>query len=281
MRLFRRIFKSNKGLSLLELVVAIAFLAIVITPVMNSFITAGKINAKSRKLMCANDCAQALMEGIADKSFYELCLAYDKYGSESVSASYAMSGLNDNAYNMPTCSANTGDTNVVFKSPFNVTGATVSCNDNYKLKYYDGTNWVEIMTQPSVSDNGFVQTINEGFRKDCKAAMSTFGTGTELEKHLGIWVNSTDVSEMKLMMISYCGIEWDGYYFDAVLTFIPEGREPQVGKEPDKWYSYYVQIDIYDLKKTPSGFVRTLGLDETGADTIAPLLSLNTGIKNN
>ena len=107
MKLFQKIFKSNKGLSLLELVVAIAFLAIVITPVMNSFITAGRINAKSRKLMCANDCAQALMEGIADKSFYELCLAYDKYGSESVSASYAMSGLDNNTFNIPTCSTNT------------------------------------------------------------------------------------------------------------------------------------------------------------------------------
>ncbi len=279
MRLFQKVFKSNKGLSLLELVVAIAFLAIVITPVMNSFITAGKINAKSRKLMCANDCAQALMEGIADKSFYELCLAYDKYGSESVSASYAMSGLNDNAFNIPVCSANTVDTNVVFKSPFNVTVATVSCNDNYKLKYYNGSSWVEVMTQSAISDNGFVQTINQGFRKDCKAKM--LGLNPTLEKHLGIWANSTDVADMKLMMICYGGIEWDGYYFDAVLTFIPEGREPAIGAEADKWYSYYVQIDLYELIKTSTGFVRTLGIDSMGADTIAPLLSLNTGIKNN
>ncbi len=279
MRLFQKVFKSNKGLSLLELVVAIAFLAIVITPVMNSFITAGKINAKSRKLMCANDCAQALMEGIADKSFYELCLAYDKYGSESVSASYAMSGLNDNAFNIPVCSANTVDTNVVYKATFTNTNATVSVNNNYSVSLTAGGSTTTYKTNDSVSDNGFVEAINLGFRTDCKTILGDLNSS--LEKHLCIWANSTDVADMQAMMITYGGIEWDGYYFDAVLTFIPEGREPAIGAEADKWYSYYVQIDLYELKKTASGFERTLGIDATGADTVAPLLSLNTGIKNN
>ena len=68
-----------------------------------------------------------------------------------------------------------------------------------------------------------------------------------------------------------------------MITLVPEGKDPTTKATPeeDLWYSYYVQIDLYELKKTGSGFIRTFGIDETGADTIAPILSLNTGIKNN
>ncbi len=281
MRLFQKIFKSNKGLSLLELIVAIAFLAIVITPVMNSFITAGKINAKSRKLMCANDCAQSIMEGIADKSFFELASAYSKYGSESVSASFAMSGLNDNAYNVQTCSTNTVDTNVVYKSGFTNTAASISVNNNYEISITQGGgSIITKKTATSISENGFVESVNAGFRKDCLAMLGT--TNSSLEKHICIWANSDVATDMDAMMITYGGIEWDGYYFDAVVTFIPEGKEPVAPiTEENLWFSYYVQIDLYEVKKSGTEFTRTLGFDNTGADTIAPVLSLNTGIKNN
>ena len=281
MRLLQKTLKSNKGLSLLELVVAVAFLAIVITPVMNSFITAGKINAKSRKLMCANDCAQAIMEGIADKSFYELSLAYSKYGNESVSASYALSGVNEDAYNIVTCSTNEISTDVVYKTAA-MTSMTASINTatNYSvsIKFADGSDHV-FKTVDSISMNGFVDLFNLGFRNDCKA--KTGGADTALEKHIYFWVNDESPNDMKTMVIGYSGIEWDGYYFDAVITCIPEGHDPaaMLGVE-DVWYSYYVQIDLYDVIRKGDKFTSTFGIGESG-EVISPLLSLNTGIKNN
>ena len=281
MRLLQKTLKSNKGLSLLELVVAVAFLAIVITPVMNSFITAGKINAKSRKLMCANDCAQAIMEGIADKSFYELSLAYSKYGNESVSASYALSGVNEDAYNIVTCSTNEISTAVVYKTAA-MTSMTASINTatNYSvsIKFADGSDHV-FKTVDSISMNGFVDLFNLGFRNDCKA--KTGGADTALEKHIYFWVNDESPNDMKTMVIGYSGIEWDGYYFDAVITCIPEGHDPaaMLGVE-DVWYSYYVQIDLYDVIRKGDKFTSTFGIGESG-EVISPLLSLNTGIKNN
>ncbi len=285
MGIMKKVLKSNKGLSLLELIVAVCFLAIVITPVMNSFITAGKINAKSRKLMCANDCAQAIMEGIADKTFYELSVAFtSEYGSSDVSANRALTGLNDGAYNKKTCSTNTIDTNTVYSGGFTLTTGSLSAFTNYSVDYKPpltpSAAVATYITNDSISNNSsFAYIINEGFRRDCKTKL--LDLNTDLEKHLCVWTNDSNPDDIKYLMLCYSGIEWDGYYFDAVVTFIPEGREPAIGASEDVWFSYYVQIDLYELKKTGSGFVRTLGIDETGADTVSPLLSLNTGIKNN
>lgn len=281
MRLFNKILKSNRGLSLLELIVAVCFLAIVITPIMNSFITSAKVNAKARKLMCANDCAQTIMEGLADKSFYEIKYAIlNEYGVKNVSANYALSCINNDAYNITTCSTNTIDTNVVITGSFTGTDASFSNIKTYSFNYtpYGGSSTSANVCE-SVSTNGFTASVNSIFRSECLAKLGT--TNTDLEKHICLWLNDTDINNAMIGMITYSGIEWDGYYFDAVVTLLPEGRVPAIGADEDTWYSYYVQVDIYELKKTGSGFERTLGFDSTMGDTVSPLLTLNTGIKNN
>ena len=281
MKLLNKLLKSNKGLSLLELVVAVCFLAIVITPVMNSFITAGKINAKSRKLMCANDCAQSIMEGIADKSFYELKLAFlNEYGTNDVSANFALSGLDGGVFNKAVSDGNVDDTNVVISGGFTLTDASLTDITQHSLKFIPtGGAGVSYNTASSISDNSFVQTINSVFRQECKSKLGA--VSTDLNKHLCVWKNSDVIDNLYVMMLCYSGIEWDGYYFDAVVTFIPTARVPGVGADEDLWYSYYVQIDMYDLERSGSEYIRTLGYDETDADTVSPVLSLNTGIKHN
>ncbi len=54
--------KSNKGFTLLELLIAVAILAIIIAPMLRGFVTSHRINAKSRHLMRATTLAQNEME---------------------------------------------------------------------------------------------------------------------------------------------------------------------------------------------------------------------------
>ncbi|WP_066500316.1 type IV pilus modification PilV family protein [Abyssisolibacter fermentans] len=57
-------FKDNRGITLIEIVVTIAILGIVIVPIYTMFLAGLKTNAKSTKLMTATDLAQEYMEDI-------------------------------------------------------------------------------------------------------------------------------------------------------------------------------------------------------------------------
>ena len=54
--------KNNKGFTLLELLIAVAVLAIIIVPMLRGFVTSHRVNAKSRHLMRATTLAQNEME---------------------------------------------------------------------------------------------------------------------------------------------------------------------------------------------------------------------------
>lgn len=60
--------KDNKGFSLIELMVAIIILALVVTPLLHSFMTVMRTNAKSRRLLRTTTVAENVMEGLSGLS---------------------------------------------------------------------------------------------------------------------------------------------------------------------------------------------------------------------
>lgn len=66
----------NAGFSLVELLIAMTILLIVVVPILHSFITAARTNAKSKKIMQATSTAQNIMEELKAYSLKELESTY-------------------------------------------------------------------------------------------------------------------------------------------------------------------------------------------------------------
>ncbi len=65
--------KANEGMTLIELLVAITILAIVVSPFLNSFVTAARQNHKARETLRATTVAENLLEGLEAFSLEEVC----------------------------------------------------------------------------------------------------------------------------------------------------------------------------------------------------------------
>lgn len=77
--------KNNKGFSLLELLVAIAILATVMIPMLHSFVSAARANAKAKKLMEATTAAQNVMEEVKISGPFKFLEDHTNYSKEQAS----------------------------------------------------------------------------------------------------------------------------------------------------------------------------------------------------
>ena len=60
-----RKWKKNKGFTLVELIVAVAILAVIVTPLLGNFVQSAKINQKARQNLNGMNMAQDIMEGMS------------------------------------------------------------------------------------------------------------------------------------------------------------------------------------------------------------------------
>ena len=56
--------KRNRGFTLVEVLVAAAILSLVVTPILSSFVTIARVNAKSRQRLSATTIADGIMESV-------------------------------------------------------------------------------------------------------------------------------------------------------------------------------------------------------------------------
>ena len=56
--------KKNRGFTLVEVMVAAAILSLVVTPILTSFVTIARVNAKSRRKLSATAIANSVMESV-------------------------------------------------------------------------------------------------------------------------------------------------------------------------------------------------------------------------
>ncbi len=72
-----KIIKSEKALTLIELIVSIAILSIIVVPTSNMFLTATKINIMSKDKIIAVNLSQDAVEAARENEVYELNSKYD------------------------------------------------------------------------------------------------------------------------------------------------------------------------------------------------------------
>ena len=82
--------KNNLGFSLIEVLLAVVLLAIVMVPLMQAVLSSMSINAKSRKLMAANDCAQTLIEHFEGMTHDEIKTMLTHSGTNGVSIPFLL-----------------------------------------------------------------------------------------------------------------------------------------------------------------------------------------------
>ena len=77
----RKFKDDNRGITLVELIVSIAILALIVLPFLNAFVTATKTNVKARNMMNATHLATNIMEGIENNSMKTMAYQFN-YPSE-------------------------------------------------------------------------------------------------------------------------------------------------------------------------------------------------------
>ncbi len=242
---------GNKGVSLVELVVAMALFIIVIIPVCASFITSIRVNQKSRRMMAANDMAQSVMEGFSNKTYEGVKKSINNIALADLSGNEALSTVSGNVYNLKDSGLTCGWSNMA-----NVSAGLTSLSQNE-------INWkgTKVDTPLLISENkALAVSMNQAAATDFKSVIEASGNDYRTPMLLG--VTNTDGN---LSFLCYSGLHSEGYYFDAVVQFVPMANTLK-----QKYFSYEAMIYIYEIDKT----------DLSTRLTGDPVLTLMTGIKN-
>lgn len=235
--------KDNRGLSLIELILAIAILAIVITPIFNSFITSARVNLNARKTLAATDVAQDVLEGFADKGFSVIVSSIGRMGNPaSLSGNFALSSVNNNYYNMaenfealPTGPLQASG--LISGSPSSPAIAINTINFNGAV--YNNIDLISGNAVPiagNTMNRADTVSINQVV---AASALQSIAAAPET-KGLLYWMDTDNSSTLAAALV-YTDIEVEGFHFDAVVTFLPMAQT-----ENAKYYPYCVTVSVYD-----------------------------------
>ena len=91
---------NNAGFSLVELLVSMVILAIIVVPLLNSFLTAARTNAKAKRVLEATTAGQNLVERIKAQSVEDFVTGGAASGAASARA-HKRTGYNSAARRAP------------------------------------------------------------------------------------------------------------------------------------------------------------------------------------
>ena len=113
--------QSNKGFSLIEIIVAVAILAIIVLPLLNAFVASSKMNAMSKNKLMAIEIAKNIMEEVKGYNLADIA----RLGDPSITS--------------PTIFGNTGFNELDFDASSNkyITAADKSLKQNPTTGNYD------------------------------------------------------------------------------------------------------------------------------------------------
>lgn len=235
---------NNKGFSLIEIIIGIGMLAVIIVPILHTFIKSAQINRDSRQVMIQTEVAQTIMEGFAGKSYVDVkasVAALATPGSGIVSGNLALSSIDGNLFNN-TDEMFCGDVYnnaIVWGSGDHLHQLLTSVQKNSLV--WRGTTIDPICE--NVSDNALMASMNYIFGYDA-------GTFFQLEcpndpeiRQLAYWVTPQAPGSAggDALFLCYGNIHYEGYCFDAVVSFLPMAKS-----ENDLYYTYRILLSLYE-----------------------------------
>lgn len=277
---------KNRGVTLFEVMIAIALFAIIVTPVMKSFVTAIKVNQKSRKVMIATDLAQSLMEGYMGKSYEDVWNGMERSvspfvfdGTDNVTARLAFSSVNEGYFNhghskpLGTAGFGTSATDVI-KSvtnegyELNVSGVNAMAPGETDINKLISIPAIKAL-EGRIETNGLVGAFADTAASGAAPYENTDGTpvasdkliyyGRSVEEYASATAGTAGIPKMCYMV--YFRIQKDGNFYDAVVSFVPnaqnEGADAKgnawlkpgtTEKMDDDYFSYKIRITVYEYK---------------------------------
>ena len=183
--------KSNAGMSLLEVIVAVSIFSIAAAVLLQSFVTSQRINKKSNLYLEATTVAQNIMEEIKSKDFEDVSLAFN-YPIDVLNGQSRLSFLNSE-----TARINTGKENSIGVKEI------VKDGDNYKdVRLYnslDGDDTSRVTASVISKDDGVTYEFNP--RK----------TGDNASKYYFELTNVTNNHETFDALVEFNGGKSSGY----------------------------------------------------------------------
>lgn len=219
---------NNKGFSLIEIVIGIGMLAIIIVPILHTFITSAQINRDARQVMIQTEVAQTIMEGFAGKTYLDVKASVGALGTnlDVVNDAKALSTIDNNWFNTPgTYSAYTGNLALYLTN--------ISCN---AVTWQGAT----IETKNLVSDNSVMLSMNQIFANDLATQFNAVAAISGNECRI---FTSCSPGSGAALFIGYGNIHYEGYRFDAVVSFLPMAKASN-----ETYYTYRVLLTLYEYK---------------------------------
>lgn len=257
-QILKKMFKGSGGVTLFEVMIALALFAIIITPVMRSFVTAIKVNKDSRETMIATDVANSIMEGISGKTYEDvvkwLGTADNATGFDLTDPTQnKFSSINDDWYNLGNtatgCFGPDSDPEK-YEGNYPVDGITLSVTNEVSgdSMLYDQEMAkhaiLALYTESVVA--GYTPTIID----DTPDKKLWFGFSFN-DRYADV-PGAANKGIPKLTYMMYSDIRKDNMCFDAIVTFIPRPHTINIdtasGKTSQDYFAYEVTVSVYSFE---------------------------------
>ncbi len=292
--------RDQKGVTIFEVMIALALFAIIIVPIMRSFLTAMKVNQRSRETMIATDVAQSVMEGISGKSYYQICKSlnmapggfdFSTPNARKDSGKYALSSINQGYYN---CGNINGSVEKISGFSTSISGiSNQGCTYSNPSPSGIALRLDQVMVQPAVTNlttykmvgaNGCLKPYENVWDTDTPANNVFSGDkrlfyGQSAEKYVGGPLDTLP----KISYMLYTRVEKDNQFFDVTVTFIPRAQNVNVkdtSTDKDTFFTYEVTVSVYPYDYDPKTETFINRFDADGYIEGAPAAVMVSGIES-
>ncbi len=261
MEKMKRILRENGGLSLVEILIAMTVLALCIGPIFRSMTLSEELNTKARVRMAANDAAQSIIEGLADKTYDDVLntLAAVEGTSGTIGHRTMFSTVNDGAFNVVKFSGATAGDTVGRKFDLSGIMTSVAINNVNGIPAKD-------LNKP--------ENITKLYEAQVKVQANcmlnhyvTVGVGSSFERGLFVFQDSSKICTI----LTFYNVVESGKAFDVTVGFYP-----MAATNGDKFFPYLAYVTVYEHEDDASAVHATDVLN----GTTKAIASYKTAIRN-